>query len=88
MSHTHAWEVIRYNWHTGGLLISIVGFLRHGRRSLHMASAGTEVEALCRRVALEGLAPFRPAAYGVHRILARKKLLIARAHTLPGYEEM
>ncbi|CAK0757234.1 hypothetical protein CVIRNUC_002523 [Coccomyxa viridis] len=40
-----------------------------------------------RRVALEGLAPFRPAAYGVHRLLARKQLLLARAQALPGYEE-
>ncbi len=65
-----------------------MGSLRYDRRPLHMASAGTDAKALWRRVALEGLAPFRPAAYGVHRILARKKLLIARAHTLPGYEEM
>ena len=58
-----------------------------------MPSPGSVTQAACdavpaiRRVALEGLAPFRPAAYGVHRLLARKQLLLARAQALPGYEE-
>ena len=45
--------------------------------------------SLCQscRLAAEGLLPFMPAAYGVHNILRRKKLLLARAHSLPGYKE-
>ena len=41
---------------------------------------------LCRLLA-EGFLPLRPAAYGVHNVLNRKKLLILRAEGLPGYEE-
>ena len=40
-----------------------------------------------RRLVAEGLLPFRPAAYGVHNLWRRKKLLLARAHSLPGYKE-
>lgn len=40
-----------------------------------------------RRLVAEGLLPFRPAAYGVHNLWRRKKLLLARAHSLPGYRE-
>ncbi|EIE25649.1 hypothetical protein COCSUDRAFT_60661 [Coccomyxa subellipsoidea C-169] len=44
-------------------------------------------KAHSRRVAVEGLLPMQPAAYGVHNLLRRKQLLLARAHSLPGYKE-
>jgi hypothetical protein len=39
------------------------------------------------RVAVEGLLPLQPAAYGLHNLMRRKQLLLARAHSLPGYKE-
>ncbi|KAK9915765.1 hypothetical protein WJX75_003906 [Coccomyxa subellipsoidea] len=44
-------------------------------------------KAHSRRVAVEGLLPLQPAAYGLHNLMRRKQLLLARAHSLPGYKE-
>lgn len=39
------------------------------------------------RTFYEGVVPFKPTAYGLHNILKRNDLLIARAKRLPGYVE-
>ncbi|BDA43836.1 hypothetical protein COCOBI_05-0150 [Coccomyxa sp. Obi] len=44
-------------------------------------------KAHSRRIAVEGLLPLQPAAYGLHNLLRRKQLLLARAYSLPGYKE-
>lgn len=40
------------------------------------------------RLLQEALLPLMPTSYGVHNILSRKKLLLRRARSLPGYQEL